>query len=94
MSTQRVEDYRTINNLGADVAVPVDAVTASGSGLDPHISIANAKLQAARIAVQWGLPVDAVEGLIARHTEGRHWGVLGEKVVNVLELNVDLDQQS
>jgi K+-transporting ATPase ATPase C chain len=91
---QRVNDYRTLNGLDATTAVPVDAVTASGSGLDPHISVANAKLQAARIAKERGLSIDVVQGLIARHTEGREWGVLGEKVVNVLELNLDLDQQS
>jgi K+-transporting ATPase ATPase C chain len=90
---QRVSDYRTLNGLDASVAVPVDAVTTSASGLDPHISVANAQLQAARVAKQRGASVDVVNGLITKHTEARQWGVLGEKVVNVLELNLDLDRQ-
>jgi K+-transporting ATPase ATPase C chain len=69
-------------------------VTASGSGLDPHISVANAKLQAQRVATARNLPLDTVNSLITKHTEGRAWGFLGEKVVNVLELNLDLDQQT
>jgi len=89
----RVDAYRTFNNLDAGVAVPVDAVTASASGLDPHISVANAKLQAARVAAARSLPVATVLELVSKHTEGRQWGFLGEKVVNVLELNLDLDRQ-
>jgi K+-transporting ATPase ATPase C chain len=90
---QRVSDYRTLNGLDSTTAVPVDAVTASASGLDPHISVANANLQAARVANGRNLSIDLVQSLIGKHTEGRQWGVLGEKVVNVLELNLDLDQQ-
>jgi K+-transporting ATPase ATPase C chain len=90
----RVATYRDFNKLGADVEVPVDAVTASGSGLDPHISVANAELQAQRVADARGLPVDTVHSLISKHTAGRSWGFLGEKVVNVLELNLDLDAQT
>jgi K+-transporting ATPase ATPase C chain len=90
----RVAAYRSFNGLAADAQVPVDAVTSSASGLDPHISAANAKLQAARVANARGLPVDTVNSLISKHTEGRAWGFLGEKVVNVLELNLDLDRQS
>jgi K+-transporting ATPase ATPase C chain len=90
----RVASYRTLNGLDDATPVPVDAVTTSGSGLDPHISLANAKLQAPRVAKERNLNVDRVETLIAAHTEGRAWGFLGEKVVNVLELNLDLDQQS
>ena len=85
---------REFNNLGSDVEIPVDAVTSSGSGLDPHISVANAKLQAQRVADARNLTVDAVNSLIAKHTEGRAWGFLGEKVVNVLDLNLDLDRQT
>ena len=75
-----------------DVVIP-DAVTGSASGLDPHISVANAELQAARVAAARGLTVEAVRQAVARHTSGRQWGFLGEKVVNVLELNLDLDRQ-
>jgi potassium-transporting ATPase KdpC subunit len=91
---QRVDAYRELNGLGPDVRVPVDAVTASGSGLDPHISVANARLQAARVANARGLPVGRVRKLIDDNTSGRTLGVLGEKAVNVLELNLALDRSS
>jgi K+-transporting ATPase ATPase C chain len=87
----RAVAYRTENGLAVDAMVPVDAVTSSGSGLDPHISIANARLQANRVAVARGLPVAQVIDLISRHTDGRSLGVLGEPGVNVLVLNVALD---
>ncbi|MFJ6934834.1 potassium-transporting ATPase subunit C [Streptomyces sp. NPDC101132] len=70
--------------------VPADAVTSSGSGLDPHISPAYAELQVHRVAERNGLPVDRVERLVADHTEGRTLGFLGEPRVNVLRLNVAL----
>jgi K+-transporting ATPase ATPase C chain len=76
---------------GNSAPVPVDLVTASGSGLDPHISPAAAAYQAARVARARGLAPEAVKAAIARHTEGRLLGVLGEARVNVLELNLDLD---
>jgi K+-transporting ATPase ATPase C chain len=72
----------------AESAVPVDAVTASGSGLDPHVSVAYAELQAPRVAEAQGLDVAEVEALVREHTAGRTLGVLGEPRVNVLELNV------
>ena len=90
---QRVADYRVLNGLSADASIPVDAVTASASGLDPHISAANADLQVGRVARARQLPADRVRALVRAHTEGRAWGFLGEKVVNVLELNLDLDRQ-
>ena len=88
---QRVREYRRENGLAPGQVVPVDAVTASASGLDPDISVANARLQAARVARARGLPVAEVQSLISRHTSGRSLGFLGEPVVNVLELNLALD---
>lgn len=72
--------------------LPVDLVTASASGLDPHISPAAAAWQAPRIARLRGLPLDVVGGLIAQHTQGRQLGVLGEARVNVLQLNLAMDE--
>ena len=88
----RVAAYRTLNALGPDVAVPVDAVTASGSGLDPHISVANAQLQASRVAAERGLAIAEVLALIDQSIDGRAMGVLGEPGVNVLRLNLALDE--
>ena len=89
----RVRDYRALNGLPDGAQVPADAVTASASGLDPHISVANARLQADRVAHARHLDVARVLALIGAHTEDRQFGFLGEKVVNVLELNLDLDRQ-
>jgi K+-transporting ATPase ATPase C chain len=89
---QRVAAYRSVNRLGPDEVVPVDAVTASGSGLDPDISVANARIQAARVADARGLPTDEVQKLVDAHTNHRQWGVLGEDTVNVLDLNLALDR--
>ena len=88
---QRVDEYRSENNLRPDALVPIDAVTASASGLDPHISLKNALLQAARVAKARGLSEDIVLKQIKRYTEGRDLGILGEPRVNVLMLNLALD---
>lgn len=87
----RIRAYRQENGLAPGAEVPVDAVTGSASGLDPHISVANARLQAARVARARGLDESAVDDLIDRHTDGRDLGFLGEPGVNVLELNLALD---
>jgi len=86
-----VAAYRSENGLGPDVAVPVDAVTSSASGVDPGISVANARLQAGRIAQARGIDVSVVDQLIDQHTIGRSLGFLGEESVNVLAVNMALD---
>jgi K+-transporting ATPase ATPase C chain len=83
--------YRTDNGLRDGVDVPIDAVTTSASGVDPHISLANARLQAPRVARQRGLPLDAVLALVRDHVDSRTLGFLGEPGVNVLQLNLALD---
>ena len=88
---QRVAAYRTENGLAAGTRVPVDAVTGSGSGLDPYISIANARLQASRVARARNLPLARVLQLVDQNTDHRDLGFLGEPGVNVLELNLALD---
>jgi len=87
----RVSAYRLQNGLGADVQVPVDAVTASASGLDPHISVANAQIQVARVARLRRLPESDLLKLVQTHTAERTFGLLGEPRVNVLQLNLALD---
>jgi len=88
---ERVDAYRKENGLGENEPVPADAVTASGSGLDPHISVHNAELQTARVAKARGLSREKVRDLIQRYTNTRDLGVFGDPGVNVLELNLALD---
>lgn len=88
---ERTAAYREVNGLADDVPVPIDAVTASGSGVDPHISVANAQLQAPRVADERGLSEEEVLALVDEHTTDRSVGFLGEPGVNVLELNLALD---
>ena len=88
---QRVSDYRKANNLTADQLVPADAVEASGSGLDPHISLKNAALQLPRVAKARGMSEDDLKSLVAKYTDGRDFGILGEPGVNIVKLNLALD---
>jgi len=96
-------NQKLLDRVKADVAtaqaehpgaeVPIDLVTASASGLDPHITPAAADFQLARVARERDITVDQLRALVTRHTERRQFGFLGEPRVNVLELNLDLDQQ-
>ncbi|MES2465831.1 MAG: K(+)-transporting ATPase subunit C [Verrucomicrobiota bacterium] len=88
---ERLATYRAKNGLAADAKVPADAVTASGSGLDPHISVKNAELQTARVAKARNLSVGKVSELIAANTSKPGFGLLGDAGVNVLKLNLALD---
>jgi K+-transporting ATPase ATPase C chain len=90
---ERNEAYRAENGLPPDALVPADAVTASGSGLDPHIGLKNAFLQARRVAQARGINSEALEKIIRVHTEGRDLGIFGEARVNVLKLNLALDKK-
>ncbi|MCC6790258.1 MAG: potassium-transporting ATPase subunit KdpC [Thermomicrobiales bacterium] len=90
--TADVAIIRTENGLAADAAIPVDLVTASGSGLDPHISPASAELQIARVARERGLSEDQVREVVEENTEGRTLGIFGEPRVHVLKLNLALDE--
>jgi len=89
---ERIDAYRDDNGLTSDTLVPVDAVTGSASGVDPHISVGNARLQTERVADARGLGVDQVNDLVDDHTSGRSLEFLGEEGVNVLELNLALDE--
>lgn len=90
----RIAAYRAENGLPADAMVPGDAVTASGSGLDPHISVKNALIQADRVATTRKISVADVKVAIAHTTDGPSLGILGEPGVNVLKLNLALDNQA
>lgn len=88
---ERVAAYRKTNGLEANAPVPADAVMTSASGLDPHISPENARLQVVRVAKARSKPIEEVQRLVDSHTAGRSLGVLGEPGVNVLTLNIALD---
>jgi potassium-transporting ATPase KdpC subunit len=88
---ERIAAYRAENGLSESEPLPADAVTASGSGLDPHISLHNAQLQIPRVAKARGLSEDKVRELMQQNTDWRDVGVLGEPGVNVLQLNLALD---
>lgn len=91
---QLAEEYRKRNGLPPDAPVPIDAVTRSASGLDPHISPANATLQLSRVAHARGLKEETVRRLVANYTDGRQFWFLGNPRVRVLELNLALDQMT
>jgi len=88
---QNLASYRAQNHLATNALVPADAVTASGSGLDPHISLANADLQTPRVAKVRNVPVAIVQALVRTNTDPAGFGILGEPGVNVLALNLALD---
>ena len=88
---QRVADYRKANNLPDTQPVPADAVTASGSGLDPHISIKNALFQLPRVAKARGMSEEDIKKLVEQYTDGRDFRILGEPGVNIVKLNLALD---
>ena len=90
---ERIAAYRSENSLGETAPVPADAVTASGSGLDPHISLHNAQLQVARVAKARGLSEDKVRDLVRQNTDEADLVIFGDPGVNVLELNLALDEQ-
>lgn len=89
--SKRAIAYRAENNLAPKAVIPVDAVTASASGLDPHISVKNALMQAGRVARARGVGEEKLRTMILARTEGRDLGIFGEPRVNVFLLNLDID---
>lgn len=90
---ERIGKYREENALGADEKVPMDAVTASASGLDPHITPQNALLQTKRVAKARGVEPSAVQKIIKESTESKVFGIIGEEKINVVKLNLRLDKE-
>jgi len=88
---ERIQAYRKENTVKDSDSVPADAVTASGSGLDPHVSLRNAELQTPRVAKTRGMTTDRIRALIYQHTDNADLGILGEPGVNILTLNLALD---
>jgi K+-transporting ATPase ATPase C chain len=89
---ERIEIYRLENQISPDQKIPIDAITASGSGLDPHISLSNAYLQTPRIAAARNAPLSSIRDAIRTETSRRWLGIFGEKHVNVLLLNMKIDR--
>jgi K+-transporting ATPase ATPase C chain len=89
----RASQYAQENHVSAGALIAADAVTASASGLDPHISVANANAQSQRVAEHRKLSIERVKALIAKNTDGPDFGILGDKGVNVLKLNIALDRE-
>ena len=90
---ERVEAYRAENNISNTQKVPMDAVTASASGLDPHITVANATIQAKRIAAARGVEESKMIEAIHKNAQQPYWGIIGEEKVNVVTLNLTLDRE-
>ena len=90
---ERVNAYRMENGLNATQKVPMDAVTTSGSGLDPHITVANAMIQAKRVALSRGIEESKVIDVIHKNTQKVYWSIIGEEKINVVTLNLTLDRE-
>ena len=93
VATAQTDNHGSSSSVSASSSVPIDLVTTSASGFDPHITPAAAEYQLTRVAKERGATVDQLRALLAKHTEGRQLGILGEPRVNVLELNLELDEQ-
>lgn len=87
------QDVAALQKENPGAAIPADLATTSGSGLDPDISPASAEFQVPRVAKARGITVDQLRPLVAKHTQGRQFGIFGEARVNVLELNLELDER-
>ena len=93
VTAAQADNHGSSSSVSSSASVPIDLVTTSASGFDPHITPAAAEYQLTRVARERGATVDQLRALLAKHTEGRQLGILGEPRVNVLELNLELDEQ-